>query len=273
MRACVRLSNARCYGGVTGPLFPAPSSRRSVARSRSGIWTPLVVDGLTLGSEPRNQPCVEVGPYRRKQRTWGRNPGARVRNPRSSLRWARNCRSTDETWVRRADVEARFTVSCPSNPAGSVSKARELGSEACVESMVSRNQTFGSRRQSVMSFTLGSEPRRVGSDDMGRYRSTHSRCLRNPKNCPTRARRSLQETASGVPIPGRRVPGAREWISQAGFWVRNPFACGPNVIARGRRPPAWVAKAFLCLREHGFSPAEAFRSPRNPCAQVGLGVS
>ncbi|MEA2465454.1 MAG: hypothetical protein QOJ98_3201 [Acidobacteriota bacterium] len=134
------------------------------------------------------------------------------------------------------------------------------------------------RRQSVMPLTLGSEPRCVGSDDMGRYRSTQGRCLRNPKNCPTRALRSLQHTASRVPILGRRVPRAREWGSHAGLWVRNPFACAPNAIARGRKPPAWVAKAFPCLREHGVIQRRHFavlgthdvRSATLPMSRMGL---
>ncbi|MEA2462680.1 MAG: hypothetical protein QOJ98_427 [Acidobacteriota bacterium] len=153
-----------------------------------------------------------------------------------------------------------------------VCRSPENGCGGLDRALLSKNQTSGASAEGREGIPSGSDHSCVASNDMGTYPRRQGLWPRNPEASPPRARRSPQQAASSLPIPSPRVPRTGECVSQVGVRVRTPGASGRNAIPKGRNPPPKVPTAILWARKPGFSPPEAFRSPRNPRPWGSIGA-
>ena len=177
---CVQFPNTSCHGRVTELLLQPHSSRRSAARCQSGIWTPHDGEGSTLGSKPRNVLCLDIHPYRRNLPAWLRRTGSRVRETGARVRetgarvgrLARGFGRLAPGFRRLGTVFGRFKfafretrsrvpVHCfvSTEPNRQSMGGSKLGSEASVQSFVSRKQTPEARPRLAMAFRSPPTPR------------------------------------------------------------------------------------------------------------------
>jgi hypothetical protein len=185
--AYVQLSDARCYGCVTGSLFSGHSSQRSIAGASPKSGHRTLGRVRPLGSEPKIVPRIDIHPCHWNLPAWVRKAGAWVPRAERSVRRAAIGPRRTCLWVPKArssvPVHRPVTIEGP-----------KMGYGGFGEPFVSRNQTSGGSAEGREGIPLGSEHLCVASNDMGTYRPNPSRWPRTPEVSLPRARRSLQSS-------------------------------------------------------------------------------